>query len=145
MEEPVMTKMSLADISKKMRDIDVAMLSTHTDGGAIAGRPMSNNREVDYDGDSYYFTWSDSRMVSDIERNPKVSLIFQGKQFFSIAVEGNAEVVRDKKAFEEHWTKDLDDWFKDGIDTKGVAMIKVHADRIHYWSGEEDGELKLKN
>lgn len=47
-----MTKMSLADISKKMRDIDVAMLSTHTDGGAIAGRPMSNNREVDYDGDS---------------------------------------------------------------------------------------------
>ena len=100
-----MTKMSLADISKKMRDIDVAMLSTHTDGGAIAGRPMSNNREVDYDGDSYYFTWSESRMVSDIERNPKVSLTFQGKQFFSIAVEGKAEVVRDKKAFEEHWTK----------------------------------------
>jgi general stress protein 26 len=84
-------------------------------------------------------------MVSDIERNPKVSLTFQGKQFFSIAVEGKAEVVRDKKAFEEHWTKDLDDWFKDGIDTKGVAMIKVHADRIHYWSGEEDGEVKLKN
>ena len=140
-----MPKMKLSDISEKMREIDIAMLSTHTQGGAIAGRPMSNNREVDYDGDSYYFTWSDSRMVSDIERNSKVSLTFLGKKYFSIAVEGKAEIVRDKKAFEDHWTKDLDNWFKDGIDTKGVAMIKVHADRVHYWGGEEDGEVKLKN
>jgi general stress protein 26 len=140
-----MPKMKLSEISEKMREIDIAMLSTHTEGGAIAGRPMSNNREVDYDGDSYYFTWSDSRMVSDIERNSKVSLTFLGKKYFSIAVEGKAEIVRDKKAFEEHWTKDLDNWFKDGIDTKGVAMIKVHADRVHYWDGEEDGDIKLKN
>jgi general stress protein 26 len=137
--------MKLADISEKMRDIDIAMLSTHTDGGAIAGRPMSNNREVDYDGDSYYFTWADSRMVADIERNPQVSLTFQGKKAFSIAVEGKAKVTRDKKKFEAHWTPDLDDWFKDGIETKGVAMIEVHATRVHYWNGEEDGEVKLKS
>lgn len=139
-----MPQMSLSDISKKMRDIDMAMLCTHTDGGAIAGRPMSNNRDVDYDGDSYYFTWEASRMVADIESDPKVSLTFQGKKAFSIAVEGIAEVIRDKKAFKKHWTDDLDNWFTDGIDTKGVAMIKVHADRLHYWNGEEDGEVKLK-
>lgn len=139
-----MPQMSLSDISKKMRDIDMAMLCTHTDGGAIAGRPMSNNRDVDYDGDSYYFTWEASRMVADIESDPKVSLTFQGKKAFSIAVEGIAEVIRDKKVFKKHWTDDLDNWFTDGIDTKGVAMIKVHADRLHYWNGEEDGEVKLK-
>lgn len=139
-----MPQMSLSDISKKMRDIDMAMLCTHTEGGAIAGRPMSNNRDVDYDGDSYYFTWEASRMVADIESDPKVSLTFQGKKAFSIAVEGIAEVIRDKKAFKKHWTDDLDNWFTDGIDTKGVAMIKVHADRLHYWNGEEDGEVKLK-
>jgi general stress protein 26 len=83
-------------------------------------------------------------MVADIENDPKVSLTFQGQKGFSIAVEGRAEVIRDKKAFEEHWTEDLDNWFTDGIDTKGVAMIKVHADRLHYWNGEEDGEVKLK-
>jgi general stress protein 26 len=139
-----MPQMSLSDISKKMRDIDIAMLCTHTEGGAIAGRPMSNNRDVDYDGDSYYFTWEASRMVADIERDPKVSLTFQGEQAFSIAVEGMAEVIRDKMAFQEHWTDDLDNWFTDGIETKGVAMIKVHADRLHYWNGEEDGEVTLK-
>ena len=31
------------------------MLNTHTDGGQIATRPMSNNRDVEYDGDSWFF------------------------------------------------------------------------------------------
>ncbi|TDK31801.1 pyridoxamine 5'-phosphate oxidase [Rhizobium deserti] len=138
-----MSGMNLSEIAEKMRDIDIAMLSTHTEGGAIAARPMSNNRDVDYDGDSYYFTWEQSRMVEDIERQPKVSLTFQGSKTFSVAVEGNAEVVRDKSEFQEHWTPDLDHWFDDGIETKGIAMIKVHAERIHYWDGEEDGEITL--
>jgi general stress protein 26 len=135
---------NLSDLSKKMAEIDIAMLSTHTDGGQIASRPMSNNSDVEYDGDSFYFTWDKSRMISDIKRDPKVSLSFQGKKGFMVAVEGDAEVIRDKKAFEEHWTADLDDWFKDGADTKGLVMIKVHATRVHYWDGEETGEVKLK-
>ncbi|MBW6422414.1 pyridoxamine 5'-phosphate oxidase family protein [Rhizobium sp. XQZ8] len=138
-----MSGMSLSDLSEKMRDIDIAMLATHTDGGAIAARPMSNNREVDYDGDSCYFTWDESRMIDDIKRDPKVSLTFQGSNMFSVAVEGKAEVIHDKKQFEEHWTPDLDEWFADGIDTKGLAMIKVHAERIHYWNGEDNGELTV--
>ena len=138
-----MSAKSLSDLSKKMRKIDIAMLSTHTDGGAIAGRPMSNNGEVDYDGDSYYFSWNKSRMVADIKRNPKVSLAFQGKKSFHLAVEGEAELIRDKKQFKEHWTSNLDEWFEDGIDTKGMVMIKVRAIRIHYWDGEEDGEVMV--
>jgi general stress protein 26 len=144
-----MSEMSLSDLSEKMRDMDIAMLSTHTDGGAIASRPMSNNREVDYDGDSYYFTWDKSRMVADIERDPKVSLSFHGSSGllgstpFLIAVEGRAEVIRDKARFEELWNSDLERYFGDGIDTPGVVMIKVRATRLHYWNGEEDGEIRL--
>lgn len=140
-----MPSKTLSEIAAKMRDIDIAMLSTHTDGGAIAGRPMSNNGEVDYDGDSYYFTWEKSRMVDDIKRNPKVGLAFQGKKAFSVAVEGEADLIKDKAIFKKHWTPDLDDWFKDGIDTKGMVMIKVSATRAHYWDGEDEGEVKLKD
>jgi general stress protein 26 len=138
-----MSTRSLSDLSEKMRQIDIAMLSTHGDGGTIAGRPMSNNGDVDYDGDSYYFTWEDSRMVADIERDPKVSLAFQGEDAFSVAVEGEAELIRDKQAFQAHWNADLDDWFEDGPETEGVVMIKVRATRVHYWDGEENGEVKL--
>jgi len=138
-----MSKKSLSELTQRMAEIDIAMLSTHTEGGNIASRPMSNNGEVDRDGDSYYFTWEDSRMVSDIEGNPKVSLAFQGPEGFLVAIEGDAELVRDKGRFQEHWTEDLDEWFEQGIDTPGVVMIKVHATRAHYWEGEEGAELTL--
>jgi general stress protein 26 len=137
-----MSAKSLSDISEKMRQIDIAMLSTHTDGEAIASRPMSNNGDVEYDGNSYYFTLEQSRMVSDIQRNAKVSLTFQGDKGFFVAVEGAAELVLDKDEFADHWNPDLDKWFEDGIDTEGLVMIKVQAVRIHYWDGEENGEVQ---
>lgn len=138
-----MTTKSLSDLSGKMGEIDIAMLMTRTDNGAIAGRPMSNNGDVEYDGDSYYFTLDDARMVADIEADPAVSLAFQGDDMFMVAVQGKGEIVRDKAAFEDHWNPDLDDWFADGVDTEGLVMIKVRAERVHYWDGEENGEVKL--
>ncbi len=66
-----------------------------------------------------------------------------GKPPLFIAVEGRARVVRDKGAFAEHWTSGLKRWFPDGIDTEGMVMIQVQADRIHYWDGEDEGEISL--
>ena len=63
-----MAEKSLAELAEKMKDIDFAVLSTRTENGAIAARPMSNNREVEFDGDSYFFTCDDTRTVSDIAR-----------------------------------------------------------------------------
>ena len=60
-----------------------------------------------------------------------------------IAVEGAAELIQNKEAFEEHWTKELDVWFKDGINTPGLVLIKIHATRIHYWDGMEEGEVAI--
>jgi general stress protein 26 len=144
-----MSEMTLSDIAKKMRDIDIAMLMTHTDDGNIAGRPMSNNRDVEYDGDSYYFTWSYSRMVNDIERHPQVAIAFQadrhllGKPGININVEGKAEVIRNKDAFVEHWSSRLDRWFDRGPDTPGLVMIKVRAKLVHYWDGMDEGEIRV--
>jgi general stress protein 26 len=140
---------TLAELAEKMRDIDFAMLSTHTAGGAIGARPMSNNREVDYDGDSYYFTYDDTLMVADIRGEPKVGLGFQGKagvlglRPFFVAVEGRATIVRDGDRFAEHWSKDLDRWFPEGTGTPGLVMIHVRAERVHYWDGEDEGEVVL--
>jgi len=61
-----------------VRDIEFAMLLTRTESGEIAGRPMSNNRDVEYDGDSFFFTWNQTRTVADIERDPRVALSYAG-------------------------------------------------------------------
>jgi general stress protein 26 len=141
-----MNHKSIEDISKRMAGIDIAILSTHTENGQIANRPMSNNGDVTYDGTSYYFTFEQARTVADIEANPKVALGFTGQGgIFSaaiyVAVEGDAELIRDKAAFRAHWTSDLDRWFDNGIDTPNIVLIKVKATRITYWDGESEGEV----
>lgn len=134
---------TLQDLAERMRDIDIAILSTRAENGAIAGRPMSNNGEVEYDGDTYYFTMGDTRTVADIERDPQVGLGFQGKHWFYVAVEGRARLIRDKAQFAAHWSKDLDLWFKDGIDTPGLVLVHVNAERVHWWDKGEEGEIRL--
>jgi general stress protein 26 len=148
--ERAMSKLTLSDVAEKMRGIDIAFLSTKSDSGEIASRPMSNNGNVEYDGDSYYFTLDSTQTVTDITRDAKVSLAFSGKPGllssaakFYAAIEGDAEVIRDKAAFEEHWASDLDAWFKQGVDTPGLVLIKVSARRIKYWNGYDEGELDV--
>jgi general stress protein 26 len=66
-----------------------------------------------------------------------------GKPPLFVAVEGTARIVRDKDAFAEHWSPDLERWFPKGIATDGLVMIHVHADRIHYWDNNHEGEISI--
>lgn len=142
-----MSALTIADISEKMKDIDFCMLTTVTDGGKLSSRPMSNNRDVEFDGDSWFFAYDDARFVQDVQANDQVGLTFAGdksllgKPGIFIAIEGVGELIRDKARFEEHWNSNLDSWFEDGIDTPGLVLIKVHAKRLHYWDGRDEGEL----
>jgi general stress protein 26 len=117
-KERPMSGMTLKQIAKKMRDIDFTMLVTKTEGGALAGRPMSNNGDVEYDGDSWFFTREPSRLVEDLQTDPSVNLSLQGKSgLFGkppifIAVEGHSELIRDKAVFAEHWHKDMERCFE---------------------------------
>jgi general stress protein 26 len=147
-QELTMTK-SLAEISKAMRAIDFAMLNTVTAGGAVAARPMSNNGDVEYDGDSYFFTDESAGMVQDIAAHPQVGLSFAadkgllGKPGIFIAIEGDAELIRDKARFAEHWRSDLERWYPEGVETAGLVLIKVHAARVTYWDGDETADVPL--
>lgn len=138
-----MPQKTIAELAQRMREIDIAMLSTHSEGNTIASRPMSNNQQVEFEGHSYYFSDGNTRTISDIESNPKVTLTFQGPRRFALAIEGEAELIRDKAQFQAHWTPDLDKWFEKGIDTPGIVLIKVNARRVHYWDGTDQGEITL--
>lgn len=142
-------KLILKELSKKMRSIDFTMLTTRTPSGALTARPMSNNGEVDYDGDSWFFTTEDADMVGEIAADPNIGLTLSGdrgllgKPGIFISVEARGELIRDKAVFAAHWTKGLDRWFPEGIETPGLVLIKAHANRIAYWDGDDEGELTL--
>ena len=53
----------MSDVAKAMAKINFAMLTSKSDGGTLGSRPMSNNGDVDYDGDSYCFSDDSARTV----------------------------------------------------------------------------------
>lgn len=142
-------KLILKELSKKMRSIDFTMLTTRTAAGALTARPMSNNGEVDYDGKSWFFATEDAGMVGDIMADPVIGLTLTGERGLLgrpgifIAIEARAELILDKTLFAEHWTRGLERWFPQGIETPGLVLIQTQASRIAYWDGEDEGELAL--
>lgn len=144
-----MTEPTLSNIAEKMKDIDFCMLTTVTEGGRLSSRPMSNNRDVEFDGDCWFLAYDDARFIQDVQANDQVGLTFAGdksllgKPGIFIGIEGKASLMRDRAAFEEHWVDDMERWFPQGIETPGMVLLKVHASRVHYWDGEEEGEIKV--
>ena len=137
------SEMSIKDISKIMAKQDIAMLGTrHGDDQAV--RPMSNNRDVEFDGDTYFFTTDDTTTVADIKAHPRVSVSYaDAEDDVFIAMTGTATLHTDRETQEKHWKPALEQWFEDGLDTEGLTLIRVNAERVHHWCGRDENELVL--
>lgn len=138
-----MAEKTLKFISTKMKNLDICMLTTTSAGGTLSARPMSNNGDVKYDGDSYFFSYEGSQKIKEIEKGASVNLSFIASGDLYIAVEGKAKLIRSRNAMEPHWMPSLKTWFEDGLDTEGIIMIKVSAKKIKYWNKMEQGEIKV--
>ena len=53
------------------------------------------------------------------------------------SLSGTAEVVHDGAKAEELWSPLLKTWFEDGLDTPGLALIKVHVNSAEYWESSD--------
>ena len=121
-------------VAELIREIDICMFVTRADG-AVRGRPMSNNGKVEYDGDSWFFSFRDSAKVQEIEADPSVGLAYIDTDRGTwVSIEGTAQVVEDDDRKRELWEKSLEMWFRDGPDDDNVVLLKVSAERIHAWA-----------
>jgi general stress protein 26 len=102
-------------------------------------RPMSNNRNVEYNGENYFFSYSDNDVCREIQKDPAVSLSFSvpGEMIF-ISVGGKAELLHDRELMKKYWDDELEQYFPDGINQEGIVLIKVKAELITLWEGNEE-------
>ena len=132
-------------IAKIMRDLDFCMFTTITTSGHLSARPMSNNRNVEYDGDVWFFSPSDSRLVKELQQNPHTQLSYMDtQQFRFISMSGSTEIVHDINKKRALWGKSMEQWFPDGPDSEDVVLLKVRPSVIAYWTGEGDGEITVE-
>ncbi len=71
---------SLKQIAEKMRQLGFCMMTTVDGRGTQFSRLMSNNGEVEYDGNSWFFTYEQSDKVSKANLDQPIS-----KSWFSNA------------------------------------------------------------
>jgi general stress protein 26 len=132
----------LAAVAERMRELDICMLTTRADDG-IATRPMSNNAQVEYDGDTWFFAPRDSAMVREIEADPAVALGYIATDRGTwIAIEAVAAIDDDATHKRERWFEDLGRWFEDGPDGPEVVLIRATATRIRAWGGDTDLDVR---
>ena len=131
-------------IAELMRDLDFCMLTTQATDGGFRARPMSNNGEVEFDGDVWFFSAADSRKVEEIQTHSEVELSYSDPEKFRfISMSGEAEIVRDAGKKRELWLEELERWFDEGPESEDVVLIKVTPKVVAYWNGEEQDELTL--
>jgi general stress protein 26 len=136
----------VAQLATLMRGIDFCMMTTHGTDNVMRSRPMSNNGEVEFDGDAWFFTSRDSRKVAEIESDSRVELSYVGgtkRAPIWISLAGTAEILDDNDLKEELWLDELEQWFDNGPDDPEVVLIHVKAEQAAWWTYEDQGELKL--
>ena len=131
-------------VAEAMKEIDFCMMTTVDGNGTMHGRPMSNNTEVEFDGDTYFFTYHDTKKVRDLETTPRVSLAYASPDMTFIHLYGDAAILEDKELMEKHWNKGLMQWFPEGIETEGIRILRVTCDYVRYWTKDGEGEINLR-
>ena len=128
----------LAKLREIVKAVDICMLTTVDERGDLHSRPMSNNRDVEFDGDLWFFTYGSSHKVDEVGRVPKVNASFADidNQLYA-SLTGQAEVVRDRAKIEELWKPELRAWFPEGVETPDIALLKVSVERAEYWDGSQ--------
>ena len=138
------TKQAASSIAALMRDIDLCMLTTRA-GDALHTRPMSNNGQVEFDGDVWFFSDRDSRKVKEIGKDPRVLVSFaEAERGVWLALEGRASIVTDVAKKRALWLDELDRWFENGPEDDSVVLIKVSAERAEHWGSAGDGVVDLR-
>lgn len=126
-----------ADAIARLRAIasgaNAAMFITGHENFPLMARPMAV-QEVDEEGTLWFLSASDSDKNLELERDPRVTLLFQNNDRYEyLQISGRASIHRDRALIEKHWTRFAEAWF-DGKEDPRVTVVAVHPQSGHYWT-----------
>jgi general stress protein 26 len=128
-------------VRELVKDARIGMLTTMTTDGRHVSRPMAL-QDVEFDGDLWFFAYADSDLARQIAVHPQVNVAFSdAKQHSWTSMSGAAQVVHDDAKARELWSPLYKAWFPDGLETPGLALIKVHAESAEYWEAAHSSRV----
>ena len=121
---------ALQTLKKIVESADIAMLVSIGENNQLVSRPMKL-QEIEYDGDIWFLTRTDTDKYEDIQRNPNVNVVIADKSYASIS--GTAEFVDDRERIEQFWNKAYEMMFDLQPDDPHLTLIKVSTTSAEYW------------
>src|SRR6476661_1374512 len=83
-------------------------------GKSFATRPMSVQK-TDANGNIWFLSANDSHKNAEIEKDPRVQLLFQGSHYSDfLTLYGTASITENKAKIKELWEPILKTWFTEG-------------------------------
>lgn len=124
---------AIKKLAELIKDIDIAMLTTVDEDGALRSRPMGT-QQVEFDGDIWFFTSDETGKVGEIARENRVNVSYAkpDKQRY-VSVSGTAHLVYDRAKMEELWSPIYKAYFPKGLDDPALRLLKIRAEKAEYW------------
>ena len=127
-----------AKVRELVEGIQTCMFVTQDTDGSLKSRPMNTN-EMDEQGNIWFFTEAFTEKVEEFQENRPVNLAYAKQSDDDyVSVSGKAFLTRDRAQLEEKWNPVLKAWFPDGLETKGIALIKVVPESAEYWDATDN-------
>jgi len=134
---------NLQKLIDKIKDIDVAMMTTADEDGSLRSRPM-RNMQIKEDGVIWFFTGYESAKSHELQNDSHVNLSYAkpGDQLY-VSVSGRATLSKDKAKIDELWNPAMKAWFPEGKDDPNIGLIKVTIDKAEYWDSPSSAMVHL--
>ena len=136
---------AIPQIATLINQIDICLFATRGDDGQLHARPMSNNGQVEWDGQSWFFDPTDGRLVTELRADPAAVAAYRAEGGFAfVSVSGRATIETDPELKERYWLDDLERWFPNGPADPNVALIRLDAEEAQWWTEDGDGKADLR-
>ena len=133
-----------AEANEKIRQLaekaDVCLFTTNLTSLPLTTRPMST-REVDEDGNIWFYSREGSNKNREIEKDNRVQLFysnFSSQEYMTLF--GKATILKDKEKAKELWSAIAKTWFNEGYDDPELTLIRFDPEDGHYWD-TKDGKI----
>ena len=137
------SKEAVEKLKEIIKGAEICMFATTPENPPLFSRPMSPV-DTDDEGCIWFFSPKSSNKNSEIRKEPQVHLTFSNwgsNEYLSIS--GNAEIIIDKKKFDEKWSTITKVWFPNGKDDPELSLIKVTPYQTHYWDTKHNKMVAL--
>lgn len=136
---------AIPHIASLIAKIDICLFATRGEDGELHARPMSNNGQVEWDGQSWFFAPSDGRLVAELRADPAAVAAYRAEEGFTfVSISGTATLETDGELKERYWLDELERWFPDGPADPKVTLIRLDAEHADWWTADGDGSADLK-